>query len=238
MRIVTSILGAALLFCLSSPVAYAQAAPFGHWVGIVRAPGMDLKVEIDLTRNEAGAAVGIFSQPDQGVKGLPISTIAIDGQTLRFVVKGGAEASTFEGAVSSDGTSMAGEVSLGGMSAPFTLTRTGDARVAPAPKTGRIDKTLEGVWKGTMATAGGELKVVLTVAANAEGIAAGTIVSPNGSGVEIPIGVTQHTSNVTVDVPTVGGSFAAVLNAAGTELTGTWTQGSLSLPLTLRRESR
>jgi hypothetical protein len=45
----------------------------------------------------------------------------------------------------------------------------------------------------------------------------------------------QKAASVTIDVASVGASFVGVLNAAGTELAGTWTQGPLSLPLTLRR---
>ena len=59
--------------------------------------------------------------------------------------------------------------------------------------------------------------------------------SPDGSGVEIPIGITQKAAAVTIDVVSVGASFAAVLNAEGTELSGTWTQGAMGVPLTLRR---
>ena len=238
MRTMTRILVAVPMIGLSTLVVLAQTTPLGHWEGTIRAPGMDVQVEIDLTRNDKGALAGTFSQPAQGVKGLPISTISIDGLTLRFIVKAGAEVSTFEAAVAADGQSMGGEVFLGSMSAPFTLTRTGDARLAPAPKTGRIDKTLEGIWKGAMTTPGGEMKVVLTVATRADGTATGTIVSPNGSGVEIPVGVTQTASNITVDVPTVAASFVGVVNAAATELVGTWSQGPSSLPLTFRRESR
>lgn len=59
--------------------------------------------------------------------------------------------------------------------------------------------------------------------------------SPDGSGVEIPVGITQKASNVTIDVPSVGVSFVGVLNAAGTELAGTWTERTSALPLTFKR---
>jgi hypothetical protein len=34
----------------------------------------------------------------------------------------------------------------------------------------------------------------------------------------------------------VNGSFSGTVNAAGTELTGTWSQGTFSAPLTFRRD--
>ncbi len=57
----------------------------------------------------------------------------------------------------------------------------------------------------------------------------------DGSGVEIPIVMKQKDSSLTIDVPTVGVSYVGVLNAAGPELTGTWTQRLSVLPLTFRR---
>jgi hypothetical protein len=40
------------------------------------------------------------------------------------------------------------------------------------------------------------------------------------------------------DVASVGASYVGVLNAAGTELAGTWTQGPAVLPLTFRRAAK
>ena len=46
--------------------------------------------------------------------------------------------------------------------------------------------------------------------------------------------MTQKASHVTIDVPSVGASFAGVLNAERTELAGTWTQPQGAMPLTLK----
>ena len=48
--------------------------------------------------------------------------------------------------------------------------------------------------------------------------------------------MTQKASNVTVEVGAVGASYAAALN--GNELVGTWTQGPVTLPLTLKRGAK
>ena len=40
---------------------------------------------------------------------------------------------------------------------------------------------------------------------------------------------------MTLDTTVVDGSYGATLNASGTELTGTYTQASQSLPLTFTR---
>ena len=96
-----------------------------------------------------------------------------------------------------------------------------------------------GHWEGAIQMQpnmddGGQMRLIVKMANQPDGTATGTIVSPDGSGVEIQIAMTQRGSNVTVAVASVGASFAGVLSAAGTELVGTWTQGSSSMPLTLR----
>jgi hypothetical protein len=237
MRTFTRLLLPALfLFPASSLLAQTVVDPSGHWEGTIQAqPDLALKVEIDLARNTKGELAGTFGQPAQGVKGLPLSTVAIEKGAVRFVVKGGPDAATFGGTLSDDGKSLSGEVSQAGYSIPFTLTRTGDARIAPAPKNAAIGKELEGIWNGALDLGGRQMRIVLKMSNQPDGTATGTIVSADGSGVEIPIGMTQKGSNLTIEVASVGASYVGVLNETGTELAGTWTQGPGSLPLTFRR---
>jgi hypothetical protein len=233
----TRIVLVAALLLGPAPSVLAQTAvdPSGHWEGAIQVqPNVEMKVEIDLAKNSKGELAGTFAQPAQGVKGLPLSTLTVEGRSIRFVVKGGPEGATFQAMLSADRTSMSGEAAQGGYSVPFTLTRTGDARVAPMPKSPPIGKELEGTWNGALDVNGAQMRLVVKMANQPDGTAAGTIVSQDGSGVDIPIAMTQKASNVTIDVPSVGASFAGVLNAERTELAGTWTQGPSALPLTLR----
>jgi hypothetical protein len=232
------ILVAALLLVPARTLLAQTADPSGHWEGMLQPPNMQVKVEIDLAKNGTGEFAGTFGQPAQGVKGLPLSTVAVESRSVRFVVKGGPQAATFQGTLSADGTSISGDVAQAGYSIPFTLTRTGDAKIAPAPKNALIGKELEGTWDGTLDVNGSQMRLVLNMANQPDGTATGTIVSPDGIGVALPIGITQNAASVTIDVASVGASYVGVLNAAGTAFTGTWTQGPSSLPLTLRRADR
>lgn len=229
----TLLLGVLLL--TPSSMAHAQSAdPSGHWEGTLKVPQMELKVEIDLARDNQGVFAGTFGQPAQGVKGLPLSSVTVEASKVRFVVKGGPEAATFDGALAADGTSISGTVTQSGFTIPMSLSRTGEARMAPPPKSAAITKELEGTWNGTLDVTGVPVRLVVRMANQPDGTATGTVVSPDGSGVEIPIGMTQKASAVTIDVPSVGASYVAVLNPAGTELAGTWTQGATAFPLTLK----
>ena len=236
MRTSIRLLIAAALLLVPPASLRAQTAvdPSGHWEGTIQAPNMQVKVDIDLAKNGKGELAGTFGEPAQGVKGLPLSTVAVEGASVRFVVKGGPDPATFQGKLSADGASMSGEVAQAGYSIPFTLTRTGDARLAPVPKNPPIGKELEGTWNGALDLGEKPMRLVLKMSNQPDGTASGTIVSPDGSGVEVPIAITQKASSLTIDVVSVGASFVGVLNTAGTELVGAWTQGTSSLPLTFR----
>ena len=231
----TVLLGVLLLSRASSLFAQPAPDPTGHWEGTLRAPNMELKVEIDLARNGQGNFFGTFGQPAQGVKGLPLASVDVGASKVRFVVKGGPDAATFDGTLAADGTTISGEVSQSGFTIPMQLARTGDARFVPAPTSAAIGRELEGTWHGTLDVNGASMRLIVKMANRPDGTATGTVVSPDGSGVEIPIGMTQKASSVTIEVPSLSASFVAVLNDSGTELTGTWTQRDASLPLTLSR---
>jgi hypothetical protein len=240
MRFFNRMLPIAALLLIPAPSVLAQTAvdPSGQWEGVVKVPEKELKIEIDLAKNGQGNLAGTFGQPAQGVKGLPLTKIAVENRSVSFTVKGDAEPSTFTGELSADGKSLSGNVVLAGYTIPFSLTRNGDARIAPVPKSPPIGKGLEGAWNGTLDSGEKKLRLILKMANQPDGTAAGTIVSPDGSGVEIPIAIKQQASNLTIDVPSVGISYAAVLNAAGTELAGTWKQAGSVQPLTLHRAAK
>jgi hypothetical protein len=224
-----------LLVPASSLRAQTAVDPSGHWEGTIQMqPNMAVNIEIDLAKSGKGDLAGTFGQPAQQVKGMPLSTVAVEGRSVRFVVKGGPEAATFVGTLSVDGMSISGDATQGGYSVPFALTRSGDARIAAVPRNAPIGKELEGTWNGTLDVNGTQMRLIMKMANQPDGTAAGTVASPDGSGVEIPIAMTQKASNVTVDVPSVGASFVGVLNAARTEMAGTWTQQGSTLPLTFR----
>src|SRR5262245_5844575 len=81
----------------------------------------------------------------------------------------------------------------------------------------------EGTWRGTL---GGALRLVLTIEKSPDGLFTGVLDSLD-QGSRIPIAaVTLSGDNVKLDVKAVAGTFEGTLNAARTELRGTWNQGS------------
>jgi hypothetical protein len=211
--------------------------PQGHWEGAVQTEHQEIRVEIDLLRNSKGEFGGTFGQPADHVKGLRLSTVRVDAGSLRFVVNGNPEPSTFDATLSDDGQTMSGTVALAGYSMPFELKRTGDPKVDSVPKSARVSKELEGTWNGTLDNGEKQLRVILSIANEPDGTASGSVRSPDGSGIAIPMAMTQSDSSVTLNVPSVGASFVGSLNAARAELVGKWTQGTFVQPVTFQRSN-
>ena len=56
------------------------------------------------------------------------------------------------------------------------------------------------------------------------------------NGIEIPLTtITQNGLNLKMEVRSIFGSYTGDLNKQATELTGRWTQGSETWPLTFKR---
>jgi hypothetical protein len=228
--------GALLAVFVGSTLALAQpvASASGHWEGSIQVPGQELKVEIDLAQT-AAKWEGAIAIPAQSMKGFPLSEITVQGESVSFVLKGIPGQPQFTGTVSKDGKALSGDFTQGGGNFPFALTRTGDAKFEPAPKSTPVTKDLEGSWEGALSVDGATLRLVLKLANQAAVGATGTLVSLDQGNAEIPLGaVVQTGTKLKVHVPAVLGMYEGELKDG--QLTGTWTQGPRSMPLTLTRQ--
>lgn len=102
---------------LAGHAAYAQNIA-GTWQGTLNA-GKELRLVV-IVSNANGLAAMVHSI-DQGGQGMPASSVTVQGTTVRITLA--ALGSTFEGQMSADGNSIAGNWSQGGKSLPLTLAR-------------------------------------------------------------------------------------------------------------------
>ncbi len=235
---VARLLPLAALLLLPVPSVLAQTAvnPSGHWEGAIQAPNAEVRIEIDLSKNSTGELAGTFGQPAQRLKGFPLANVAVAGTSVTFHLKGSAPGErAFSGVLAADVQSISGNFSQGGNSFPFSLVRTGDARLEPAPTSPPISTALEGVWNGTLDVNGTQRPLILTMSNQSDGRATGSVLNVD-EGLEIPIAaITEKDSGLTLDISAVGGSYSGVLNPGGTELVGTFTLGPAAMRLTFRR---
>ena len=212
--------------------------PSGHWEGSIQTPEMSIGIEVDLAPSTGQQLAGTISVPVQNLAGFPLVIEPVQGRSISFRFKGAPGSRQFQGSVSEDGNTMAGEFIQGGFAVPFSLKRTGAARIEAPIKSAPIAKELEGPWSATLEGThpnGIQRRIILTLSNQPDGTSTGTLVNP-GDGLEIPIAsITQDASTVTLDLRAVRGSYSGKVNADGTEIVGTLIQGTAVLPLTFRR---
>ena len=224
-----------LVVCLLvAPIAaHAQTVdPSGHWEGTIPTANGEIAFQIDLGKNAKGEWIATYSSPGSNLKGLPLTGVTVDGRAIGFVLTGN---TTFQGVFFADGKTISGDVAAPIGTTSFSMTRTGEAMFAPAPKNAALPRELEGTWNGTLSLQTDTLRLILRIVNQPDGTANGTITSVDRGGLELTLGMTQKASMLTLNSPVIGGDFfAGTVNAAG-ELAGTFSQGGLTAPLTFVR---
>lgn len=90
----------------------------GAWMGTVEMGTMKLRVVFHIV-NAADGLTATLDSPDQGVKGIPTSSVTRNGASLKIEIK--RIAGVFDGKISTDHSSIDGTWSQGGMSVPLVL---------------------------------------------------------------------------------------------------------------------
>jgi hypothetical protein len=212
--------------------AQSEPAPAGHWEGAIQIPGQELKIQVDLVK-KSEKWDGTITIPAQNLKGFPLSTVSTTGDSVTFAMKGVPGEPTFKGTLSKDSKTLSGDFSQGGGTVPFVLTRTGEAKIDPLPKSTPITKDVEGSWEGALDVDGKVLRLGLKLS-NQDSGATGTMISIDQGGVEIPIGaVIQNGMQLQLLLPGIAGRFEGEVKDA--QLIGKWTQGPRTWPLEFKR---
>lgn len=222
-----------------APLAAAQpAAPgaAGHWEGAISTPTAELRILVDLARDDKQAWKGTISVPAQNVKAFPLGNITVDGTKVHFTMPRVPGDPFFEGTLSADGKKLSGQWNQGGGAVPASLTRSGEAKFEPPARSTAIGPEFAGTWEGAIEANGTTLRLIVKLANQSGGTAGGTITSVDQGGVEIPIEtIAQKGTNLVLELPSIGGNYNGDINPARSEITGKWTQGGGEMPLTLKR---
>jgi uncharacterized protein (TIGR03435 family) len=104
--------------------------------------------------------------------------------------------------------------------------------------TGARAQDLSGNWQGTL-KAGQDLRVIFNFSKGDKDAWNAKMYSIDQGGQAIPVtSVTKHESSIKISVDMIGGTFEGKLSEDGKTITGTWTQGTQPLPLTLVRATQ
>jgi hypothetical protein len=235
MQPITRIQTITIAALLLSPIQMLQAQtidPVGHYEGSISSPAGEMSLQIDLTKTAKGEMAGTLTVPAQKLTGFPLTNVIVKGNDVSFDIatSGGGY---FRGELTEKRIS--GEFSMPMGPFPLDLERAGEARTYPLPASARIGKELEGVWKGTLDVDGG-MRVSVNLANQADGTSSGNFVSVDENNLTVPVAIAQDGTKVTLMLPMVGSSYVGTVNAAGTEVSGTYTTSrGLAMPLSLKR---
>lgn len=127
---------ASLLLLPNQPLTAAElpAAAFGFWEGAISVPGSELKIQVELSRDEKGVPVAKVDFPQKAAFGVPTADLAAgpDGN-ISFKLAGVPGDPTFSGALGADGQ-WTGLYTQSGQNFPFSLRR-GEKKALLRPQT-------------------------------------------------------------------------------------------------------
>lgn len=105
-----------------------------------------------------------------------------------------------------------------------------------AGDTPRGTAALAGDWEGTLDAGTAELRLVVHLVASEDGSLSATLDSPDQGAAGLPVQEATFAEGTLILVmPAFGARYEGTLDASGTKLDGTWSQGPGSFPLVLTR---
>ena len=201
----------------------------GSWTGrVANAAGGSLPIVLRFEASADGGVVAMLDSPEQGASNIPVTEVAVDGDSFSFVVP--AVQASFTGTLSAD--EISGTWGQGNMTQALTLARGEYVRtVTPLALSDEAFDRLAGVWSGEM----GPLELFVRIETTADGQRVGYLDVPaqGANGLTVPE-VTLEGDAVTIRITGIGATFTGTL--AGDEMQGTWQQGQANNPLTLTRD--
>ena len=136
----------ASLLLVAVAVTADAPSPAGHWQGSIRLSDMQLGVSVTLEK-AGGGWKGTIDIPAQNASGLPLSDVRVDGVSVSFALQGVPGEPRFQGALSADGGSIAGDFTQAGKTFPFRLVRRFDPTAASTAALAGFNDFVNGALK-------------------------------------------------------------------------------------------
>jgi pimeloyl-ACP methyl ester carboxylesterase len=207
----------------------------GSWEGPLKVtPQIELRIILEVEKSKSGSLTAKLASPDEGLKDLPIASIALEADVVTFDLR--VTGATYKGKLNRDGTEITGEWTQRGSSFPLTLKRFDPSKVVAAV----IPKELEGIWLGKLTAGGGiEVRLALKVEKGKDGALKAVLASPDQGVNSIPISsISLKDGALTFESKVIGASFNGKRNKDGTAFEGTFHQHGANLPLTLKKTDK
>jgi len=226
------------LLILTTLLCHAAEPVAARWEGIVRIPGKELRLVLDLAQDSGGRWTGSVIVPERGIKGAPLSDISVHDSDIAATVPGVLGDPRIVARLAADGT-LEGELRQGGNTAPLLLKRTGPPQVDPPRRSTPVPKDLEGEWQGEMTVRGNPVRVKVTMANRpGEGATAKLVITGRReTALDIDL-VTEQSGLLTLEVFAAGLTIEGRFHKEPGEIAGTYEQGPIEAGLVLHRAAK
>lgn len=203
------------------------------WEGklLVRA-GVDMRLVVRAIPRTDGGFDATLDSPDEGFKGLKLSSVALDKSKLAFELK--ISAARFEGKMNAAGTEADGTWSQRGANLPLKFVKKDKLTPTPAI-VGQ-----EQLWEGKLPVGAGlEYRLVLHLGKTAAGEWLGKLDSleEGFKGLKLSA-ITLDQTRLAFELKVSNAKYEGKLNADGTTAAGTWSQPGVTLPLTFKKTGK
>jgi uncharacterized protein len=115
---------------IGSTASAAASDAAGKWLGIIHAPGMELRMAFEITGTREGGYSALVHSIDQGAMNIKMTSVTVRGDSVRLELKG---AFAYEGKLSADGSSIDGNWVQGGLT-PLPMKRVDVIPELPRPQ--------------------------------------------------------------------------------------------------------
>lgn len=221
-----------LMMTICVPLCHAQASVVGDWQGTWSISGAQLRFALHIKPATGGGLSATFDSIDQGVKGVPVTTIVLKDASFTFNIA--APHIKYAGTVNKDATKIHGTITQSDP-LPLNFTRSAPKAVTQAAAKPATPSDLDGSWLGSLDTGAIKLRIVFKIANTSDGLTA-QMQSPDQSPAWMTAtSVTRKDAALTINLKSLGIVYEGKLGADLASMDGTFTQMGNSLALNLKR---
>jgi RNA polymerase sigma factor (sigma-70 family) len=207
----------------------------GAWEGALKAGGVELRLNLRIAEPATGTFHAQVDSVDQGARNLSVTTMTYNKPAVHFEMS--AINCSFDGVVNDRDDQISGTWTQLGKSLPITFRRASpdSQAAADAADYGQgLPNQVQGHWKGALEVNKLVLRIVFHVALMPDGSYSASMDSPDQGAFGIPATKAKF---IYPDVQLEWKGMAAVYlgKLENGRLSGTWRQGTVSLPLKLER---
>jgi hypothetical protein len=169
----------ALSTLVLSTACNAQSSLAGDWQGVLNAGGAQFRIAWHVTAAKDGSLTSTLDNIDQGIFGIKVKSLTLDGSHLTLTVDDEIEVSgqsinvkgVFDGTIDKDVTELKGTWT---QTEPEQAPAELDLKHTPAQAAAKpaVPSDIDGIWLGTLDAGATNLRLVLKIANGPDGLTA------------------------------------------------------------------